>query len=175
MTPSVPAAALVFAMLASSPAIAQTSGERIPDVVKTGQRVSIIDDEGRQIDGRVEGTSAESIRVALRKGTQEIPVDRIVRIDRPDSLRNGAYIGLGFGTATSAIMAGFATQAENPQWGIVVATCAYNVVAYTLLGTGIDAMFNNRRTLFERGPGVKARLSPVVGRGVRGGAISLTW
>jgi hypothetical protein len=175
MTPSAPAAALVFALLASSPAVAQTSGARIPDVVKTGQRVSIIDDEGRQIDGRVEGTSAESIRLALRKGTEDIPVNRIVRIVRPDSLRNGAYIGLTVGLTSSAILAGFATRAENPQWGIVAASSAYTVVAYTLLGTGIDAMFNNRRTLFERGRGAKASLSPVVGRGVRGGAISLTW
>ena len=165
MTPSAPAAALVFALLASSPAIAQTTGERIPDVVKTGQRVSIIDDEGRQVDGRVEGTSEEAIRVALRKGTQEIPVARIVRIDRPDSLRNGTYIGLGIGLATSTILVGFATQADNPQWGVVAASCAYNVVAYTLLGTGIDAMFNNRRTLFERGRG--AHGPPLPGRRTR--------
>ena len=175
MTRSAPAAALMFAMLASSPAIAQTSGERIPDVVKTGQKVSIIDQEGRQIDGRVEGISEEAIRVSLRKGSEEIPVDRIVRIDRPDSLRNGAYIGLGLGVTTSAVLVGYATQAENPQWGIVAASCVYNVVAYTLLGTGIDLIFNNRRTLYERGRRTQTRVSPVVGRGVRGGAISLTW
>ncbi len=175
MSRSAPAAALVLAMLASSPAVAQTGGERIPDVVRTGQRISIIDDEGRQIDGRVEGTSEAAIRVSLRKGSEEIPVDRIVRIDRPDSLRNGAYIGLGIGLASSAILAGFATQAENSQWGVVAASCVYNVVGYTLLGTGIDALVNNRRTLYERGRRPQARLSPVVGRGVRGGAISLTW
>jgi hypothetical protein len=177
MTPSAPAAALVLALLISSPALAQTSGERIPDTVKTGLKVSIIDDQGRQIDGRVDGISEETLRVSLRKGSEEVRLDRIVRIDRPDSLRNGALIGLGFGVANSAILVGFATQSDsdNIQWPAVVLASVSNIVGYTLLGTGIDAMFNNRRTLYERGRHPQARLTPVVGRGVRGGAISLTW
>jgi hypothetical protein len=175
MTPSAPAAALVLAMLASSPAAAQTSGERIPDVVRTGQKVSIIDQDGRQIDGRVEWISEEAIRVSLRRGSEEVPVDRIVRIVRPDSLRNGAYIGLGVGLANSAVLVGFATQSTRAQWPAVLAASVSNIVAYTLLGTGIDAIFNNRRTLYERGRRTQAHVSPVVGRGVRGAALSLTW
>ena len=174
MTRSLPAV-LVLAILASSPAVAQTGGERIPDVLKKGLTVSIIDEEGRQIDGRVQGISGDTIRVSVRQGSQEVPLDRIVRIDRPDSLRNGAFIGLGVGLTTSAVMVGFATQAENVQWGVVFAASAVNIVGYTLVGTGIDAIFNNRRTLYERGRRPHARLSPVVGRGVRGGTISLTW
>ena len=99
MTIAAPAAALVLTMLVASPIAAQTSGERIPDAVKRGLTVSIIDDQGRQIDGRVESVSEETIRVSLRKKSEEVPLDRIVRIDRPDSLRNGALIGLGFGVA----------------------------------------------------------------------------
>jgi hypothetical protein len=175
MTSSAPATALVLAILVSSPVVAQTSGERIPDVVKKGLTVSIVDEEGRQIDGRVEGISEETIRVSLRKGSEEVPLDRIVRIDRPDSLRNGAFIGLGLGLTTSAVLVGFATQAENVQWTAVVASSVSNIVAYTLLGTGIDAIFNNRRTLYERGRRPQARLSPVVGRGARGAAVSWTW
>ena len=175
MTTSAPAVAVVLAMLVASPIAAQTTGERVPDAVKKGLAVSIIDDQGRQIDGRVEGVSEETIRVSLGKGSEEIRVDRIVRIDRPDSLRNGTLIGLGFGLSTSAVMVGFASQAKNPQWGVVAASSAFNIVAYTLLGTGIDAMFNNRRTLYERGRRPQAHFSPVVGRGVRGGAVSWTW
>lgn len=178
MTRSLPAAlvlALLASLLAVAPAVAQTSGERIPAMVKTGQRVSIVDEDGRQIDGRVEGISEEAIRLSQRRGTEEIPVDRIVRIDRPDSLKNGALIGLGVGLTNSAIWIGFATQAENVQWKIVFASSAASIVGYTLLGTGIDAIFNNRRTLYQRGGRAQARVSPVVGRGVRGAAVSLTW
>ena len=177
MTTPAPAAALVLAMLVASPAAAQTSGDRVPDVVKKGLTVSVIDDQGRQIDGRVESVSDEAIRVSLRKGIEEVTLDRIVRIERPDSLRNGALIGLGFGVASSAILVGFATQSDsdNIQWPAVVLASVSNIVGYTLLGTGIDAIFNNRRTLYERGRRPQARLSPVVGRGVRGGAVSLTW
>jgi hypothetical protein len=175
MTPSTSAAALVLAMLVASPIAAQTSNERIPDVVKKGLAVSIIDDDGRQIDGRVEGISEEAIRVSVRKTSEEVPLSKIVRIDRPDGLRNGTLVGLGFGLTSSAIMVGFATQADNAQWGVVLASSAMNIVAYTLLGTGIDALINNRRTLYERGRRAQARLSPVVGGGARGASVSLTW
>jgi hypothetical protein len=175
MTTSAPAAALILTMLVASPLAAQTSGERIPDTVKKGLTVSIIDDQGRQIDGRVESVSEETIRVSLRKKSEEVRLDRVVRIDRPDSLRNGALIGLGFGVANAAILVGFAGQSDYIQWPAVVLASVSNIVGYTLLGTGIDAMFNNRRTLYERGRRPQARLSPVVGRGIRGGAVSWTW
>jgi hypothetical protein len=175
MTPSAPAAALVITMLACSPAAAQTSGERIPDTVKTGQKVSVIDQDGRQIDGRVEGITEEALRVSLRKGSEEIPLSRIVRIDRPDSLKNGALIGLGVGVGNSVIMAIAASQSEHVHWNVVVAATAFNLVGYTALGTSIDAIFKNKRTLYERGRRTQARVSPVVGRGVRGAALSVTW
>ena len=61
----------------------------------------------------------------------------------------------------------------EPKW--LLAGSAYQTVAWTLRGTGIDALFNNRRTLYERGGRLQARVSPVVGLGVRGAAVSVTW
>ena len=111
--------------------------------------------------------------MSLRGSTEDIPLDRIVRIDEPDSLRNGALAGLGIGLAVGTFGAVLSSGANiEPEW--LLAGIGYQTVAWTLLGTGIDAMFNNRRTLYERGGRLQARVSPVVGRGVRGAAVSVT-
>ena len=55
--------------------------------MKRGLVVSVVDEQGRKVEGRVETVSGEALRVSKRGVSQEIPVDRIVRIDRPDSLR----------------------------------------------------------------------------------------
>ena len=174
MTPSAPAV-FAFAILVSpTVALAQTSGTRLADVVTTGMKVSVVDDDGRRIEGRVLEHSQESLRLSLNGSSQEIPIDRIVRIDKPDGLKNGALAGLGVGLAIGTFGAVLSSSGNiEPEW--MLAGIAYQTVAWTLLGTGIDAMFNNRRTLYERGGRLQARVSPVVGRGVRGAAMSVSW
>ena len=174
MTPSAPAV-FAFAILVSpAMAVAQTTGARLADVVTTGMKVSVVDDDGRRIEGRVLEHSQESLRLSLNGSSQEIPIDRIVRIDKPDSLKNGALAGLGVGLAVGTFGAVLSSSANiESEW--LLAGIGYQAVAWTLLGTGIDAMFNNRRTLYERGGRLQARVSPVVGRGVRGGAVSVSW
>ncbi len=74
-------AALTLALI-TVPAIAAAQAERIADVVQSGQQVSIVDEQGRRIEGRVELASAEAVRVSTRAGSEDVAVDRIVRIDR---------------------------------------------------------------------------------------------
>ena len=100
-------------------------------------------------------------------------LDRIVRIDKPDSLKNGALIGLGVGVSLGVF--GSAMQAPDIEAKWVLASIASNGVACTLLGTGIDALVDSRRTLYQRSGGVRGRVSPIVGRGVRGAAMTLSW
>jgi hypothetical protein len=170
-------AILGFALLFSpSPAVAQTSGEGIPAAVRPGLTVSIVDDEGRQVDGRVMNVSAEAIRLSLHGTSEEIRFDRIVRIDKPDSLKNGALIGLGVGLSLG--ISGATMQAGGPggneaKW--VLASILSNSVACTLLGTGLDALVDSRRTLYERGRRTQAGVTPIVGRGVRGAGVSVSW
>ena len=174
MTRTLPAVCALAVLVSPSVAVAQTSGTRLADAVVTGMKVSVVDDAGRRIEGRVLEHSQESIWLSRDGSSQEIPIDRIVRIDKPDSLKNGALVGLGIGLAVGTFGAVLSSSGNiEPEW--MLAGIAYQTVAWTLLGTGIDAMFNNRRTLYERGGRLQARVSPVVGRGVRGAAVSLAW
>jgi hypothetical protein len=173
MNRSLPAV-LVLAFLASPPpAGAQPGDERLSGAIRPGLTVSIVDDEGRQTEGRVMDVSTEVIRLSLRGTSEEVRLDRIVRIDKPDSLKNGALIGLAVGLSLGVF--GSAMQAPDIEAKWAVANIAWNGVACTLLGTGIDALVDTRRTLYQRSGGVRGRVSPIVGRGVRGATMTLSW
>jgi hypothetical protein len=174
MTPTAPAVLALAILVSPAVALAQTSGTRLPGIVATGMKVLVVDDDGRRIEGRVLEHSQESLRLAVNGSSEEILSDRIVRIDKPDSLKNGALAGLGVGLAIGTFGAVLSSSGNiEPEW--VLAGITYHAVAFTLLGTGLDAMFNNRRTLYERGGRLQTRVSPVIGRGVRGAAVSVTW
>jgi hypothetical protein len=156
---------------------AQTAGDAIASAVKAGQKVSIVDDHGRTIEGRVDGISEETLRVSVRKATEEIPLNRIVRIDRPDSLRNGTFIGMGIGLASGLIGYGFNSNDGGSKPAIVAGAVVGHTLVWTAIGTAVDALFNHNETLYERGDRsrVQARVLPVLGGGTRGAAVSLTW
>ncbi len=71
----------------------------------------------------------------------EIRVDRIVRIDKPDSLKNGALIGLGVGLSLGISAAAMQPRGSEAKW--VFASLLSNGVACTLLGTGVDALVDS--------------------------------
>ena len=160
-------------LASASPAMAQASGESIPSAVRRGLKVSIVDDEGRQFDGRVMDVAAEGIRLSLRGTSEEIRLDRIVRIDQPDGLKNGALVGLGVGLSFATLGLVIAPQGTKGAWAL--ASLVSKGGACALLGTAIDAVVDNRRTLYERGRRTQARVAPIVSHGTRGAAISLTW
>jgi hypothetical protein len=166
---------MLLSTLVSSPALAQTSGTTIPAVAKVGMHVSIVDDQGDEVEGRIDNVSDRAVRIIVKKDRKEIPLDSIVRIERPDGVKNGAMIGLGIGIGMG-LTAGFADrQSWNRQPGFVTISVIGNGLVWTGLGTMFDAMINHRRTLYERGGRSQARVTPVVGRGTAGAAVSLTW
>jgi len=103
------AVAATPARTAAPPAIRQASpadatqaptaeAEEIRRRVRVGQKVSITDDQGRQVEGRISTLSADGLTLVSRRDSTDIPYDRIVRVDRPrDGLGNGAVWGLGVG------------------------------------------------------------------------------
>jgi hypothetical protein len=175
MTTSVPATLVLVILGFPAFIVAQTGSERIHDAVKKGLTVSIVDEQGRKIDGRVDGISEHAIRVSMRGRSEEIAADRIVRIDRTDSLRNGALIGLGVGLAAGVLGGGLDPQGRGRRGTFVLVSTIGNGLIYTAFGTAIDALVDKRRTLYQRGGRTVASVSPVVGGGVRGAALSLTW
>ena len=85
-------------LFVSTTAAAQTPADDIRAQVKDGQKVSVTDDQGRDFKGRIIRLTSDVLTIAKGRERTDIPYTDIVKIDRVDTLKNGALIGLGVGS-----------------------------------------------------------------------------
>ena len=158
------ALAMVISGLAARPAAGQTQHSDPSSTVRPGDRV-IVTANNTRIPGRVTAVSASIITLAARaslfEGTDpragtialSVPVNRIERIQRADSLWNGFLIGFAAGAVPGAIV-GQVSCGEGP-----AGTCARGATIGIMLfgglggaiGAGIDETL--KKTIYRRGPG----------------------
>ncbi len=174
---------LALAMsLGASPVLAQTDGV-LTGLVKQGQTVDVIDEQGREMHGKVNFLSPATLTLDRAGMLTEIPVARITQIARPnDSLANGALIGLAAGV-TFGILG--ATVGTTDCEGYELYPCpegpGYTAAAAVIfggigvgIGVGIDALVHHNRVIYRR-DSRQTRVSPVVGRGIGGAVVSVSW
>ena len=164
----------------------QADAEEIQRVVKAGHKVSILDDQGREVTGRIGELKADALTVLVGGDRTDVPYNRILRIDRPhDGLANGALIGFGVGAALGfAAVLSEETNDCDPSafFGCGDPTGAAYIVAPLFVGgigagvgVAVDAMIRRDRKLYRR-PGANAiSVSPALGRGRRGIAVAVSW
>jgi hypothetical protein len=157
--------------LAGHAAAQGVDARHLPEL-KHGEALSIVDEDGRRIDGRFVDLSANSITLRRRRRPEQIPIDRVVRIEKPDSLANGAWVGFGVGAGMALLGAYSADPHDVPFLAVVVVT---NGLIGSAFGVGLDALVDNRRTLYQRDGRVVSRLAPIVAPGVRGAAVTVRW
>jgi hypothetical protein len=165
---------VAIGLWAAMPVHAQTIDAALRARLEAAHDVSIVDDEGRRIDGHIVDVSDQTIRVSVRRAIEQIPIDRVVRIEKPDSLKNGAYAGLFVGT-TFGLVTALCASGGGYDRRFAIANTVGNAIVFTAFGVGIDAMVNTRRTLYQRSGRVETRLAPLSGSGFRGAAIAVTW
>jgi hypothetical protein len=168
MSATIPALTLL-GLLSSSPVPA--AEQAIPATVRSGLKVAVVDERGASVEGRVQEVSGRFVRLTVRGNSRDIPVAEIVRIERPDTVKNGALIGLGIGIGTGLI----ATLSDPRGGAVLVSRVLGNGLVCAGIGALIDAAQDHRRTLYERGPRPQARVQPVIGRQLRAVAVSLEW
>jgi hypothetical protein len=167
---------------AGSPSDAAAIGRR----VKEGQTVRIIDDQGREWQGRIEALAPDDLVLNTElQQRRQIPYTAIVRIDRPpDTLGNGALIGFLSGAALG-LFAVVADETDDCNPGAFLdcgdpTTAAYLVVPGLLgatgagIGVAIDALVRRDATLYRRGA-PRVMLAPSVGGGARAVRLSVRW
>jgi len=168
MSATIPALSLL-ALLSSSSAIA--AEQTIPATVKSGLKVSVVDDRGSSVEGHVQEVSDRLVRLSVRGGSRDIPIEEIVRIERPDTVKNGALIGLTVGVGS-----GLMSTMSDPQGGwVLVSRTLGNGLICAGIGALIDGARDHRRTLYERGARPQARLHPMIGRHLRGVGATIAW
>ena len=168
MSATIPALTLL-ALLSNSPVPAVE--QAIPATVRSGLKVAVVDERGASVEGRVQEVSGRFVRLTVRGNSRDIPIEDIVRIERPDTVKNGALIGLGIGMGTGLV----ATFSDPRGGAVLVSRVLGNGLVCAGIGALVDAVQDHRRTLYQRGARPQARVQPVIGRQVRGVAAILEW
>ena len=110
--------AVLMTLICAAPGAAQVvdSFERLPEVVKTGNRVFVTDEKGQQTKGKLSELSPASLTI-LTGGYEQpraFPSDRVMRVSRLDSRLNGFLIGFAAGAVPGILLGvGFTTYCEN--------------------------------------------------------------
>jgi hypothetical protein len=173
-------------VLAASSATAQTDTARIGQLLKNGQKITLVDDDGRELEGRVAEVSSSSLGLTTDDGRIDLSLDRIVRIDHPrDGLGNGALIGMGTLVGLSLISLAAhdhscpanARCPDTSPSALVVLWISGSMAAFGAgIGVAIDAMIHRKdAAIYKRGTAARATIGPAIGPGVRGAVVSVSW
>ena len=160
-------------------ASAQTAADEIRRRLKDGQTIFIVDDQGRELKGRVAGLTADALMLRVGRDRTDVPYDRILRIDRPhDGVLDGTLIGLGVG-AGLGLLGALAAATDDSGFGpdpADVARIAPLVIGGigAGVGLGLDALIRRETNIYRR-QGATLSLSPTLGRSRRGVAIAVSW
>ena len=168
-------------------ASAQTDADEIRRRVKEGQKILIVDDQARELTGRIGELRADALMLLVDRKRTDVPYDRILRIDRPrDGLSNGALIGFGVGAALG-LAAVISEESDDCEPTGAFFECgdptgaAYLVAPLVLggigagIGVAVDALIRREPNLYRRHGATRISLSPALARDRRGVAISVSW
>lgn len=149
------AVAAFLCMMATGPAQAQPSIDRWSGLkARELQTVYVRDTSGVESTGRLLRLNPDSLVLLAGGVERQLQFDDVARIQKRDSLRNGALIGLAVGTLMGLVAGGLSDcPGDNPGGscaGFRAMTVAVSAGVYSGLGTGVDALIRGRTTLYER-------------------------
>lgn len=116
------------------------------------QTVYLLEQSGIETSGKLLQLSPDSARLLVDGTERRFPLGQVVRIQRRDSLRNGAVAGAVAGLVMGLVAGGISDcPGEDPGGrcaGFRAAAVALSTVVYTGFGVGIDALVRGRTTLY---------------------------
>ena len=125
------AASLARAVVAQDVA---TTVEQLRQLVKAGDRVTVIDNSGEVVKGRVIDLSPTTLNLQTNRLNFELPIADVHTISQERHLNIGAGAAWGFGVA-----AGWATLLTLPAWNSGCRYCASTLGGAILMTGGIGA------------------------------------
>ena len=177
------ALALVAVLVTVAHAEAQTAAsfDELPLVLRRGDRVTVTDNNGRSLKGRIIELSRSTLSLDARGARHDLHADDVslIRQRRRDTLRNGALIGLGVGAFPAAILASWAYSYANNEGGSPVGGAAFcaglSLSVAAGIGAGVDALIRRSHVIYGPTGAAQRRLtvSPLLSGHRRGVAVSL--
>jgi hypothetical protein len=179
-------AVVLASALIAMPAIAAAqepvkSFDQLNTRLRPGDTVWITDAQGREVKGKIVDLAPGAVTLKADASRTYGPADvNLIHERRPDSLKNGALIGLGVGGGLTLGLCLAGSESEDAGW------CALAAGIYggagAAIGVGIDALIPGRKIVAYRAPGSsgaarQARLSiaPVISPRAQGVALSFTF
>jgi hypothetical protein len=169
--------ALAF-MLSASTVRAQGAFDNLGTKVKPGQKVIVIDQQGRRTEGLVDTVSATALVVNFYRGavtdsslttTRTFTPDEVWSVQKPGHIWDGAIKGAIVGLIPAGIFA--AAECYHCDEGSFT---AFTVGMGAAIGLGIDALFGPKTVYRRASRASRVSLAPIVGtRGRRGVAASI--
>ena len=134
-----------------------------------GDIVTIVTDVGRRprVKADVVRLSADSLTVTDGRGEREFAEAGVLKIDRQDSLRNGALLGL-VGGALAARRVDLSSDSASATAGGVVLFFGGGLLAGVLVDSYV------RETVYEA-PGWRWAFGPLLTKGGTGARMSVGW
>jgi hypothetical protein len=144
--------------------------------LRTGQRVWIVDENGRHVDGIVGDINAGTLEVWNDSGRSTLDPRHAQRIEIPDSIadgiRNGALIGAaGLGVFGGLLSTSICECDDGTAVLIAMALSGYGAATGALVGALSDSLHVGRRAILDRPTGATISLAPMV-RGHGAGAMA---
>ncbi len=130
-------------------------------LVKPGDTLTVIDGSGQRVEGRVSSLSSSALDLTVSGRPRQFLSTDINTIEKrgPDSLKNGALIGLAIGGGIGAAgMIALAGTADNPAALMAVGALVYGGIGAGI-GTGFDALIEDRRVIYARSGSAGARFT----------------
>lgn len=156
-----------------------SSFDQLGVLVKPGDKISVVDVAGREVEGRIGILSRDALVLSTAAGMRELDEADVAKIRqrRGDSLKNGAIIGAVAGTSYG--LAGLTLSAMMSDGGDVNKVGAATGVLFctgigAAIGVAIDALITRRQVIYQKpSGGSRVDVSPLVGHEQRGVAVSV--
>jgi hypothetical protein len=178
-------ALFVLLTLAPMMASAQTVASNFQELrfkVKPGDTVYVTDDAGRERKARILDLSPALLVLSVDRTRRDLSENNVKRIRQrlPDPLLNGAMIGAASVMTLSTVSSiAFSDRSENETFGWAdVGFILYLGAIGAGVGTGIDALIQGRKIIYEMPDGASPPsfgVSPVLSPGVRGVRVSVSF
>lgn len=169
------ALALVTVLVTTAPAEAQTAAsfEELPRVLRTGDLVTVTDDRGRNLGGRILDLSPSTLSLEYTGARIDLRADQVstIRHRRFDSLQNGTVIGLGIAAVPVSLLALVAANEGGVHAPFVLLWLGVGGG----IGAGVDALIRESRVIYGPTGTSRKRLTvaPLLSAHRRGVAVSL--
>lgn len=117
------------------------------------ETVYVLDQNGKETPGKLLGLTRDSLVLLVNGTEQQFDIAAVARLQKRDSLKNGAWLGAVVGAALGLVTAGISDcPGASPGGrceGFRAATFASAVGVYAGLGVGLDALVRGRTTIYS--------------------------